>query len=184
MSSGVIILLVIIVIFIIAVVCYNGLVTERNNAKNAWSQIDVQLQRRVDLIPNLVETVKGYISHEENVLTKITELRSSWSNAKTVSEKAQLENSFGQSLKTIIALAENYPDLKANENFVALQLELENTENKIATSRIQYNDAVTVYNRKIEIIPTNIIAKIFNFKKEELFKIDLEEMKNNVKINF
>ena len=179
------ILLIIIVAIIIAIIAiYNSLVTLRQRVKNAWSQIDVQLQRRFDLIPNLVETVKGYMEHESEVLTKVTELRSSWANAKTVDEKAKLDNQLSESLKTIMAVAEGYPDLKANQNFSELQTELTNTENKISYSRQFYNDTVTRYNTKLELFPSNIIASMFNFKSEELFEVDNQDARKNVKVDF
>lgn len=180
-----VILLVIIVVIVLALVAvYNGLVQARNKVKNAKSQIEVQLQRRFDLIPNLVETVKGYMEHEESTLTKITELRGAWSNVKGVSEMADIDNQLSSALKTIMAVAENYPDLKANQNFMQLQEELNNTENKISYSRQFYNDTVTMYNTKLETVPTNIIAGLFNFKAEDLFKVENEEAKNNVKVDF
>ena len=179
------ILLAIVVVLIIAfVVIYNSLVTMRLRVKNAWSQIDVQLQRRFDLIPNLVETVKGYMEHEADVLTKVTDLRSSWANAKTVDEKANLDNQLSESLKTIMAVAENYPDLKANQNFSELQTELTNTENKISYSRQFYNDTVTRYNTKWEVFPSNIVASMFHFTAEQLFEVDNQEAKKNVKVDF
>ena len=179
------IILAIIVIIIIAIIAmYNSLVTMRQRVKNAWSQIDVQLQRRFDLIPNLVETVKGYMEHEADVLTKVTDLRSSWAEAKTVDEKAKLDNQLSESLKTIMAVAENYPDLKANQNFSELQTELTNTENKISYSRQFYNDTVTRYNTKLELFPSNIIASIFNFKVEDLFEVDNQDARKNVKVDF
>ena len=179
------IILIIVVIIVIAVIAlYNSLVTLRLRVKNAWSQIDVQLQRRFDLIPNLVETVKGYMTHESDVLTKISDLRSSWANAKTVDEKAKLDNQLSDTLKTIMAVAENYPDLKANQNFSELQTELTNTENKISYSRQFYNDTVTRYNTKLEVFPSNVIASIFNFKAETLFEVESEEAKKNVKVDF
>ena len=179
------ILLIIIVAIIIAIIAiYNSLVTLRQRVKNAWSQIDVQLQRRFDLIPNLVETVKGYMGHESEVLTKVTELRSSWANAKTVDEKAKLDNQLSESLKTIMAVAEGYPDLKANQNFSELQTELTNTENKISYSRQFYNDTVTRYNTKLELFPSNVIASMFNFKSEELFEVDNQDARKNVKVDF
>lgn len=179
------ILLIIIVAIIIAIIAiYNSLVTLRQRVKNAWSQIDVQLQRRFDLIPNLIETVKGYMEHESDVLTKVTELRSSWANAKTVDEKAKLDNQLSESLKTIMAVAEGYPDLKANQNFSELQTELTNTENKISYSRQFYNDTVTRYNTKLELFPSNIIASIFNFKVEDLFEVDNQDARKNVKVDF
>ena len=179
-----IIIAIIAVLVIIVIALYNGLVTARIKVDNAWSQIDVQLQRRFDLIPNLVETVKGYMEHESDVLTKVTELRSSWANAKTVDEKAKLDNQLSESLKTIMAVAEGYPDLKANQNFSELQTELTNTENKISYSRQFYNDTVTRYNTKLELFPSNIIASIFNFKVEDLFEVDNQDARKNVKVDF
>mgnify|MGYP001625222313 FL=1 len=179
------IILAIVVVIIIAIIAmYNSLVTMRQRVRNAWSQIDVQLQRRFDLIPNLVETVKGYMEHEADVLTKVTDLRSSWANAKTVDEKANLDNQLSESLKTIMAVAENYPDLKANQNFSELQTELTNTENKISYSRQFYNDTVTRYNIKLETFPSNVIASVFNFKSENLFEVDNQEARKNVKVDF
>lgn len=175
-------IIVVLAVFVAAV--YNSLVTARNSVHNAWAQIDVQLQRRFDLIPNLVETVKGYMNHEESVLTKVTELRSSWGKASSISEKAKLENELTSTLGAISVVAEKYPDLKANTNFIGLQEELSNTESKIAASRESYNRAATDYNTKLEIFPNNIIAGMFNFKSEELFKVDNEEAKQNVKVSF
>ena len=176
------IIIVLLVVFVISL--YNTLVQLRLKVKNAWSQIDVQLQRRFDLIPNLLETVKGYMKHEEDVLTKVTELRTSWAKASTVSEKSELNNELSGALKTIMAVSENYPDLKANQNFSELQEELQNTENKIAFSRQFYNDTVTRYNTKLEVFPSNIIAPMFHFEASEFFKVDSEEAKKNVKISF
>jgi len=182
---GLIIFIVVIVLLVLWVVSvYNGLVKERMKVKNSWSQIDVQLQRRFDLIPNLVETVKGYMQHESDVLTKVTELRTSWANAKTVKEKANLDNQLSESLKTIMAVSENYPDLKANSSFTELQEELRNTENKISYSRQFYNDSVTRYNIKVQTVPSNIIAGLFHFELEEFFKAESEEAKQNVKVSF
>ncbi len=177
--------LVILAILVVAVIgIYNNLVRLRQKVKNSWSQIDVQLQRRFDLIPNLVETVKGYMEHEEGVLTKVAELRTSWANAGSVAEKANLDNELSGALKTIMAVSENYPDLKANQNFSELQQELQNTENKISFSRQFYNDSVTMYNTKLEVVPSNIIASMFGFKPEELFKVESEEARKNVKVDF
>ena len=180
-----VIVLVVLAVLVVAIAgTYNGLIQSRNKVKNAWSQIDVQLQRRFDLIPNLIESVKGYMGHEEGVLTKVTELRSSWANATTVSEKAALDDELTGALKTIMAVSENYPDLKANQNFSELQEELRNTENKIAYARQFYNDSVTMYNTKLQMFPTNIVAAIFSFKEEELFKTESEEARKNVKVDF
>lgn len=181
---GFIIIAIIVVLLIAIVGMYNGLVTSRNKVKNAWSQIDVQLQRRFDLIPNLVDSVKGYMKHEEGVLAKVTELRTSWANATTIGEKAELDNQLSGALKTIMAVSENYPDLKANQNFSELQEELRNTENKISYSRQFYNDSVTMYNTKLQLFPTNIIAGMFNFTAEELFKAESDEARKNVRVDF
>ena len=179
------IILAIVVIIVIAIIAmYNGLVSARIKVDNAWSQIDVQLQRRFDLIPNFVETVKGYTSHESETFEKIAQLRTSWANAGTVAEKADLDNQLSGALKTIMAVSENYPELKANQNFSELSEELRNTENKISFSRQFYNDTVTMYNEKLVIFPSNIIANIFNFKPRDLFKADSDEARKNVKIDF
>lgn len=179
------IIIAIVIILILAIISmYNSLVTLRQRVRNAWSQIDVQLQRRFDLIPNLVESVKGYMKHESEVLEKVTALRTSWANATTVAEKSDLDNQLSGALKTIMAVSENYPDLKANQNFSELQEELRATENKISASRQFYNDTVTRYNTKIEVVPTNIIAGIFGFKAEDMFKVDSEEARKNVKVDF
>ena len=177
--------LIIVVILVIAVIAiYNGLVSAKLKVDNAWSQIDVQLQRRFDLIPNLVETVKGYMTHESETFEKIANLRTSWANSTGVAEKAKLDNELSETLKTIMAVSENYPDLKANTNFSELSEELRNTENKISYSRQFYNDSVTMYNTKLELFPSNIIANMFNFKSRELFEVENEEVKKNVKVDF
>ena len=176
------IILVLLVVFVISL--YNGLVSLRMKVQNAWSQIDVQLQRRFDLIPNFVETVKGYMTHEKETLEKVTELRTSWANASTVKDKAELDNQLSSTLKTIMAVSENYPELKANENFAQLSEELRNTENKIAFSRQFYNDTATMYNTKLQVFPSNIIAGMFNFVPADLFKTDNDEARKNVKVDF
>ena len=179
------IILAIVVILVIAIISmYNGLVSARVKVDNAWSQIDVQLQRRFDLIPNFVESVKGYMTHEKDTLTKVTELRSSWANATTVEEKADLNNQLSNTLKTIMAVSENYPDLKANQNFSELSEELRNTENKISFSRQFYNDSVTMYNTKLEVFPSNLIAGWFKFTSEPLFAAESDEARKNVKVDF
>jgi len=184
MGLGWIILIIVAILIVIAIKLYNDLVVLRQNVKNSWSQMDVQLQRRFDLIPNLVETIKGYMKHESDVLTKVTELRTSWAKAGSVKEKAELDNELSGALKTIMAVSEAYPDLKANTNFGQMQEELQNTENKIAFSRQFYNDTTTRYNTKLETIPTNIIASLFHFMPEELFKVDNVEARKNVKVSF
>lgn len=179
------IILVIVILLVIAIIgMYNGLVQAKVKVDNAWSQIDVQLQRRFDLIPNFVETVKGYMTHEKETFEKITALRTSWANASSVSEKADLDNQLSTSLKTIMAVSENYPELKANQNFSELSEELRNTENKISFSRQFYNDTVTMYNTKLQVFPSNIIAGMFNFKSRDLFKAESDEARKNVKVDF
>ena len=181
---GWIILAIVVVIAIVLIVIYNQLVTLRQRVQNAWSQIDVQLQRRFDLIPNLVETVKGYMTHEQETLTKVTDLRSSWADAKTVEQKAELEGQLTETLKTIMAVAENYPNLKADQSFNNLQAELSDTENKISYSRQFYNDTVTMYNTKLETFPSNLVAGMFGFKASTLFNVDNEEAKKAVEVEF
>ena len=179
------IILVIVVLIVIAIISmYNGLVSARVKVDNAWSQIDVQLQRRSDLIPNFVETVKGYAAHESETFEKIAQLRTSWANAGTVAEKAELDNQLSGALKTIMAVSEGYPELKANQNFSELSEELRNTENKISFSRQFYNDTVTMYNTKLEVFPSNIIANMFGFKSETLFAAESDEARKNVKVDF
>ena len=179
-----VILAIVILIVLWIIGAYNGLVKSRQKVKNSWSQIEVQLQRRFDLIPNLVETVKGYMGHESGVLEKVTALRTSWANTTDVSEKVKLDNELSGTLKTIMAVSENYPDLKANQNFADLQNTLKETENKISFSRQFYNDSVTMYNTKLETFPSNIIANSFGFKAEALFNVESEEARKNIKVDF
>ena len=181
---GWIVLAVVVIIVIAVIAMYNSLVQARIKVDNAWSQIDVQLQRRFDLIPNFVETVKGYATHESETFNKIAELRTAWAGTQSVAEKANLDNQLSDALKTIMAVSENYPDLKANQNFSELSEELRNTENKISFSRQFYNDTVTMYNTKLEVFPSNIIAGMFNFKSRELFTADNDEARKNVKVDF
>lgn len=181
---GWIILAIVVVLAIVVISMYNSLVQTKIKVDNAWSQIDVQLQRRFDLIPNFVETVKGYMTHEKETFTKIAELRTSWANTQSVSEKANLDNQLSTALKTIMAVSESYPELKANQNFSDLSEELRNTENKISFSRQFYNDTVTTYNTKLQVFPSNIIANMFNFKARDLFKVESDEAKKNVKVDF
>lgn len=169
------ILIAVIVIFLIVLVpilIYNGLVRQRNEMQNAWAQIDVQLKRRHDLIPNLVETVKGYATHEEGVFRQVTEARANAIGAQSVGQQAQAENMLTGALKSLFAVAEAYPELKANQNFLALQEELTSTEDRIAYARQYYNDRVTNFSNKIQTFPSNIIAGMFGFKPGELFETD------------
>ena len=171
MNLLLIILIVIIIIILVAIVAiYNGLVTARNKVKNAWAQIDVQLNRRADLIPNLVETVKGYAAHESSVFEDVTAARAGLMNANGVKEISEANNQLTNTLKTLFAVAENYPELKANENFKELQAQLAQTEDKIAYSRQFYNDSVLMYNNKCETFPSNIIANLFGFAPADFFE--------------
>ena len=161
------IVLVVIVGWIVST--YNSLVQLRNKVKNAFAQIDAQLQRRFDLIPNLVETIKGYAGHEKEVLENVTASRSGYMNATSNEQKLEMNNQLTSTLKTLFAVAENYPDLKANTNFMSLQEELSKTEDKVVYARQFYNDAVTIYNNKLQMFPSNVVAGMFGFKEEALF---------------
>ena len=178
-----VILGLIVVLGVIVAGMYNGLVRLRNRVKNAWSQIDVQLKRRHDLIPNLVETAKGYIKHERETLEKVVQARNMAMNAQGVGDTAKAENQLTQTLKSLFAVVENYPDLKANQNMLALQEELTTTENRIAFSRQHYNDSVMTYNNATQVFPRNIIAGMFNFKAAEFFEAP-EEEREAVKVQF
>ena len=170
-TTIIIILVILIIILLVAIVAlYNGLVTARNKVKNAWAQIDVQLNRRADLIPNLVETVKGYAGHEKTVFEDVTAARAGLMNANGVKEINEANNQLSETLKTLFAVAENYPELKANENFKELQAQLAETEDKIAYSRQFYNDTVLMYNNKCQTFPSNIVANLFGFKEADFFE--------------
>ncbi len=161
--------IIIAIVAIYTITTYNSLVQLRNKVQNAFAQIDTQLQRRFDLIPNLVETVKGFAEHEKELLENVTASRSGYMNASSNGEKMAMENQLSATLKTLFAVAENYPELKSNENFLNLQEDLGETEDKVAFSRQFYNDAVTIYNTKLQMFPANIVASIFGFKAEEFF---------------
>lgn len=182
---GLIIVLVVAVILVIWLVSmYNSLVRLRNQVKNAWAQIDVQLKRRYDLIPNLIETVKGYMKHEKDVLENVTRMRAQAMETSGVGDKAIAEGKLSSALGQFKIAVENYPDLKANQNFLALQEELTSTENKISFSRQNYNDQVLFFNNKTEVFPSNIIAGMFGFKKEEFFEIQDAEERKLPKVSF
>ncbi len=184
MGIGLILLIVLAVVVLYVVGAYNGLVRLKNRAGEAWSDIDVQLKRRYDLIPNLVSTVKGYAAHESGVFEKVTEARTKAMSATGVAEKGEAENMLAGALKSVFAIAEAYPDLKANQNFLELQRELSDTENKIQASRRFYNGNVMELNTKIEMFPSNIIAGMFNFAKREFFELNEEAAKEPVKVEF
>lgn len=179
------IILIVIVVIVVAFVIttYNELVRLKNSVKNSFAQIDTQLQRRFDLIPNLVETVKGFAAHEKELLENVTASRSGYMNAGTQEEKLAMNSQLTSSLRTLFAVAENYPELKANANFLKLQDELSETEDKISYSRQFYNDAVTIYNNKIQMFPGNLIAGMFGFSEEALFNSD-EDAKEAPRVQF
>ena len=175
-------LLVFVALFVIGI--YNALVRLRNQVDNAWSQIDVQLKRRHDLIPNLVETAKGYMKHERETFEAITQARSQAMGAKSVSEASKAEGALGEALSKFMLVVENYPDLKANQNFLNVQEELTSTENKIAFARQSYNDQVLSYNNKIQMFPSNIIAGMFAFGKRDFFEIEVAAEREVPKVDF
>ena len=184
MPPWVIVLIVVIVAIILWIVAtYNSLVTLRNRVRDAWSQIDVQLKRRFDLIPNLVETVKGYTKHESETLENVIKARNTYLSATTPEDQMQADGELSKAVSKLFALSEAYPDLKANENFKDLQNQLNETENKIAVSRQFYNDIVMQYNNKVEVIPSNIVANMFHFKKEPFFEAQGAE-RENVQVKF
>ncbi len=181
-STELIIGIVVAVIVLLIIYIYNSLIRLRMRVNNAWSQIDVQLKRRYDLIPNLVSAVKGYMKHEKGVLEEVTKARTSLISG-SMASKAKASNQITDALKSIFAVAENYPQLKANENFLQLQEELSGTESKIAYARQFYNDSVMSYNEALQVFPKNIFAALFRFVKKDFFETEKEERKN-VKVDF
>ncbi len=184
MTTLIIIIAVVVLLILFVISAYNLLVRLRNQVDNSWSQIDVQLKRRHDLIPNLVETAKGYMQHERGTFETITNARSRAMNARTVSEAAKAEGALGQALSQFLLVVENYPDLKANQNFLALQEELTSTENKISFARQNYNDQVLFFNNKIQMFPSNIIANMFNFSKRDFFQLETAAEREVPKVSF
>ncbi|HXX94533.1 MAG TPA: LemA family protein [Planctomycetota bacterium] len=190
--SGTIILVVVMVglglVLVIALATvagmYNGLIRRRNEAKNAWAQIDVQLKRRHDLIPNLVNTVKGYATHEQKTLENVIAARNAAVGAGTIDDKIKAEGALTGALGRLMVVMEQYPDLKANQNFLALQEELTSTENKLGFSRQAYNDASTQYNNSLEVFPSNIIAGMFQFKPSTLFEVTNEKEREAPEVKF
>jgi len=184
MGLGALLLVVAVAVAGYGLVVYNGLIRQRNQVREAWSDIDVQLKRRYNLIPNLVETVKGYATHEREAFENVTKARAQAMGAKTPGEQAEAENMLSSTLKTLFAVAEAYPDLKANANFLELQRELSDTENKIQAARRFYNTNVKDYNTAIEQVPKNIVAKMFKFEREEFFEVENEEERALPKVEF
>jgi len=174
----------VVVLILLVAVMYNGLIVWRNRVRNAWSQIDVQLKRRYNLIPNLVETAKGYLKHEREVLENVTKARSVAMGAKGPAEQGKAENFLSQTLKSLFAVVENYPDLKANQNMLAVHEELTSTENRIAFARQFYNDAVMRLNTKVQTFPSNIIAGMFSFQGRDYFEIEEPAQREAPKVQF
>ena len=177
-------LIVIVILVVLVAGAYNGLVSSRNRVKDQWSQIDVQLKKRADLIPNIVETVKGYAKHEKETLEDVVKARNALNTASTVEDEMKANNQITGALNKLFALSEAYPELKANENFMSLQKDLKDIEDKISYARQFYNDSVMTYNNKVQMFPTNIIANIFNFKESKFFEIENEKDKETPKVSF
>ena len=185
MNITALIVIAIVVLFVLFIIgIYNSLVRLRNQVDNAWSQIDVQLKRRHDLIPNLVETAKGYMQHERGTFEAITKARSQAMGAKTVAEAAKAEGALGEALTKFLLVVENYPELKANQNFLAVQEELSSTENKISFARQNYNDQVLFFNNKTQMFPSNVIAGMFNFTKRDFFELEAPTEREVPKVSF
>jgi LemA protein len=174
---------IVVLVILWLIVLYNSLVAQRNRINNAWSQIDVQLRRRFDLIPNLVETVKGYAAHEKEVFEQVAAARSAVSNATTITEQGQAQNQISQALKSLFAVSEAYPELKANQNFMMLQEEISGTESKIAYARQFYNDTVMSFNTTIQSFPANMVASSFGFLPHDYFAMD-EAAREPVHVQF
>ena len=179
----IVILAIIVVIILWVIATYNSLISLKNRVKDAWSQIDVQLKRRFDLIPNLVETIKGYTKHESETLENVVKARNTYLSATLPEDQMKADGELTQAINKLFALTESYPDLKANTNFTDLQEQLKETENKIAMSRQFYNDIVMQYNNKVEMVPSNIVASIFKFQKQAFFEA-VESDRENVIVKF
>ena len=178
---GIVVVIILIILYVIST--YNKLVVLRNRVKDQWAQIDVQLKKRFDLIPNLVETVKGYTKHESETLENVIKARNTFLSATTPEEEMKADGELSKTVSKLFALTESYPDLKANTNFLELQTELQQTEEKIASARQFYNDTVLKYNNKIEVIPSNIVAAMFKFQKQAFFEAK-EAERENVQVKF
>jgi LemA protein len=184
MTPLIILVVILALLVVYGIAQYNGLVSLRRQTQNAFGQIDVQLKRRYDLIPNLVETVKGYMKHEQDTLEKVIQARNRAMSATSVHDKSEAEGQLSRALTGIFALSESYPELRSNENMLSLQEELKSTENKIAFARQYYNDVVTSYNTKIETFPSSIFANAGGFKPKELFEVEDAIQRENVKVQF
>jgi len=183
----VVVIVIVVAVLLVAaflVILYNRLVRLRNRSENAWAQVDVQLRRRYDLIPNLLEAVKGYAAHERQTFEEVTKARTAAQQAQTVPEQAQAENMLTQAIGRLFAVAEQYPQLRATENFQQLQAQLEETEGKIAVSRQVYNDAVLTYDTALETVPTNIVGGMFNFKERQYFEVEDPAVREAPRVQF
>ena len=183
----VVVIVIVVAVLLVAaflVILYNRLVRLRNRSENAWAQVDVQLRRRYDLIPNLLEAVKGYAAHERQTFEEVTKARTAAQQAQTVPEQAQAENLLTQAIGRLFAVAEQYPQLRATENFQQLQAQLEETEGKIAVSRQVYNDAVLTYDTALETVPTNIVGGMFNFKERQYFEVEETAVREAPRVQF
>jgi LemA protein len=184
MTALIIVAVVLVLLIAFVIGAYNALIRLRNQVDNSWSQIDVQLKRRHDLIPNLVETAKGYMKHERGTFEAITNARSQAMGAKSVAEAGKAEGALGEALSKFMLVVENYPDLKANQNFLSVQEELTSTENKISFARQSYNDQVLFFNNKIQMFPSNIVANVFNFGERDFFELEVAAEREVPKVSF
>ncbi len=186
MIPGIVVGAIVVILLIMFIANYNGLVRLRNQVKNAWAQIDVQLKRRYDLVPNLVETVKGYVKHERETLEAVTNARNLAQQLSSAGagERAKAEGELSSALSRLLAVVENYPDLKANQNFLALQEELTSTENRISFSRQFYNDSVLKYNNKTHVFPSNIVARMMGFQENDFFEVTLAAEREAPRVSF
>ncbi|OLR55481.1 hypothetical protein BHK98_05010 [Hornefia porci] len=184
MIAGIIIAVIVGVIVVWLIAAYNGFVRANNNCEEAFATMDVYMKKRYDLIPNLVETVKGYAAHESGTLQKVVEARNMAQSASTVEERAQAENILSGTLKSLFAISEAYPDLKANQNFMDLQSQLQRIEDEIANSRKYYNAVVKIFNNKCQMFPSNIIANVFHYTRKPMFEVENEEERRNVRVDF
>ncbi len=184
MSTTTIVLIVLALLVLALIALYNGLIRARNRVQEAWSDIDVQLKRRYDLIPNLVETVKGYAKHESSVFQNVTEARAQAMQSHGTADQAKFESRLTSMIGNLMAVAENYPELKANQNFAALQSELSDTENKIQAARRFYNSQVLAFNNKLQVFPTNVIGSMMQFTKQEFFEVADQKERENVAVKF
>lgn len=178
------ILLIIVIFVIVLIVNHNKLIRLKEQVSNEWSQIDVELQRRFDLIPNLINTVKGYMTHEKKTLTEIAEVRTRWAEAKSVADKIKVSKELDSYINSLVAVAESNPNLKSSDNFIQLQSELSNTESRIANTRTAYNNSVTSYNTAVKVFPSNIVASMFKFTPAELFEVSDVKAHEAVKVDF